>query len=120
VHERESHILVQDYNHFDWVFSQGNFDWCPVGLIGFSDLLILARNYNGSLSADFARAPGAASGPGRTVASPARSMQGTLGDTTARGEFVSGSRNAFAGGSVIGADRSIGSGLDRRDEPILA
>ncbi len=35
----------------------------PGGLVGFSDLLILARNYNGNLPADFARAFNRATNP---------------------------------------------------------
>ncbi len=112
--------LARNYNQTGRTYSQGNFDYSSDGLVGFSDLVILARNYGGNLSADFARAMGtvaSAGGSTRTMGLPERSV------LTTRGEVAAGSRSAFAAGSVIGAGRTIGSvgfGLDRRDESVVA
>ncbi len=50
--------LSRNFNQSGRTYSQGNFDYSSDGLVGFSDLVILARAYGQSLPADFARALG--------------------------------------------------------------
>ncbi len=42
-------ILAQNFGQSNRPFSQGNFDYSPVGLIDFSDLLIMAQRFGTSL-----------------------------------------------------------------------
>ena len=49
IHVADLWIVTDNYGQTGKTFSQGNIDHSPDGLVGFSDLLILAQNYNASL-----------------------------------------------------------------------